>query len=108
MISPQTIMYGLGAFLIFSAVYLIVILIVRKGVWNYPPVVSFHIFLALFFLFFGIVVIKQIEITSTIEILIFVTIVIWSYFTFRLPARKEETTKSSTFTSDVIGNERKM
>ena len=108
MISVLIIMYGLGAFLILSAIYLTVVLIVRKSIWNYPPVVSFHIFLVLFLLFFGIVIMKQIKITSTMEILIFVTIIIWSYLTFRLPARKEEMTKSSTSTSDVIENERKM
>lgn len=108
MISPQTIMNGLGMFFILSAVYLTVVLIVRKSIWNYPPVVSFYILFALFFLFSGIVIIKQIEITGTISILISIVMIVWGYITFGLPARKEEMTKSCTSTSDVIENERKM
>jgi uncharacterized membrane protein len=89
MISAQTIMYSLGAFFILAAIYLVVILIVRKSIWNYPPVVSMYINFILFLLFSSIVLIKQIEITDTVRILIFVAMIIWSFITLRLPARKE-------------------
>lgn len=107
MISAQTIMYCLGAFFILSAVCLTVILIVRKGIWNYPPVASFYIILILYLLFSGIMVIKHIEITDTMMILIFAVIIIWGYITFSLPARKEEMTKNPTSTSGIFENERK-
>lgn len=84
------IMYGFGMFLILGAACLVVILTLRKSIWNYPPIVSMYIFLAILFLFYGIVFIEQIEITSTINILILTTIIIWGFITFRLPVRKEE------------------
>lgn len=90
MISAEMLMNGLGMFFILCSAYLVVILILRKSIWNYPPIVSMYIFLAIFLLFCGIVTIKQIEITTTIDILILVSIIIWGYIMFRLPARKEE------------------
>lgn len=92
MISAETIMYGLGSFFILAAVYLMVVLVVRKSMWNYPPVVSMYIILILFLLFFGIVIMRQMKITSTMSILISVVMIIWSFVTFRLPSRKEEMT----------------
>lgn len=100
----QIITYSLGTLLILIAVYFMLILMVRKSVWNYPPVLSFHIFWAFFFLFFGIVIIKQIKITGTIVILMFIVIIIWSYVTQLLPARKEMN-KSSI--SDIDEKERR-
>ena len=108
MISAQTVMYGLGTFFILSAIYLTVVLIVRKSIWNYPPVASMYIILILYLLFSGIVVIKQIEITSTISILISIVMIVWGYITFGLPARKEEMTESCASISSTIENERKM
>lgn len=49
-----------------------------------------HIFLAIFLLIGGIVIIEHIEITNTITILAFAAIVIWSFVTFHLPAKKED------------------
>lgn len=97
MISVQTTMYILGTLLILSAVYLVGILMIRKSIWNYPVIVSCYIILTLYLLFFGIVVIKQIEITSTMDILMLIVIIIWGDITLRLPARKEEIAKVETF-----------
>lgn len=90
MISAQTAMYGYGIFLVLSAVCFIAVLILRKDVWNCPPIVSVHIFLAILCLFLGIVIIKQIEITDTMHILIIVAVIIFGIITFRLPARKDD------------------
>lgn len=90
MISAQAIMYGLGTFFILSAVYLLIILMIRKSIWNYPTVASAYIIFILFLIFFGIMIIKQIEITGTMDILMVVVIIIWGFITYRLPARKEE------------------
>lgn len=89
MISADMIMCGIGTLSILGAIYLIITLMFRKSIWNYPPIVSIYIFLAIFFLFYGIVFIYQIKITSTIGILTLVAIIIWGYITFRLPARRQ-------------------
>ena len=84
-------MYAFGMFLILVTLYIIIyILIIRKSVWNYPVIVSTYIFLAIISLFHGIILIKRIEITNTIYILMFVVTIIWGVITFRLSARKEK------------------
>lgn len=95
MISAEIVMYGFGMLLILGAIYLIVILTIRKSIWNYPPIASMYIFLTVLFLFFSILIIEQIEITSTINILVLATIIIWGFITFHLPARKEEITETN-------------
>lgn len=91
MISAQTAMYSYGIFLILSAVCLIAVLILRKDIWNYPPIGSVYIFLAIICLFLGIVIIRQIEITKTIYILIIAAVIIfWIVALFRLPTRKND------------------
>lgn len=86
----MTVMNGFGVLFILLAVYLLAILVIRKSIWNYPPVASMYIFLAIFCLFVGVVVVKQIEITSTIGILMFIVAIIWGLVTFYLPARRKE------------------
>jgi hypothetical protein len=106
MISAETMIYYLGAFFILAAVYLVAVLIFRKRIWNYPVIVSIYIIFALYFLSFGIILIKQMKITRTMETLMFVVIVIWSCITYFLPARKEEMTKSSISIYDIIEKNR--
>jgi hypothetical protein len=90
MISADTMMYCLGVFLILCAVYLVGVLILKKSIWNYPPVVSIYVFWTIYFIFGGIIFIEHIEFTYTMGILTIVALVIWGFITFRLPARKEE------------------
>jgi len=95
MISPETIIYGLGIYSILSAIYLVASLMFRKDIWNYPHVVSMYIFIAISLLIAGIMLIEHIKITCTMFILIFVAVIIWGFITFRLPAEKEENVKQS-------------
>jgi hypothetical protein len=88
--TPDTVIYGLGIYSILSAVYLVANLIFKKVIWDYPVVASMYIFLAISLLIAGIMLIEHIKITGTIFIVIVVVVIIWSFITYRLPAKKED------------------
>lgn len=90
LILTEIIIDSLGIFFILCTVYLVGILILRKGVWNYPVIVSAYVILAIFFLFFGVILIEKIEITEMMNILMLAVIAVWAFITCRLPARKRE------------------
>lgn len=90
MISPDLLMYGMGIFMFLGAVYFGLCLIFRKSIWNLPVIASMYIMFTLILTFFGIVFIKQINLSDGTIVLLGITMFIWGYITSKLPARKGE------------------
>jgi len=93
MFEPDSLMDFLGIVFLIGSAYLILSLIFRKYIWNYPVVASIYIMFSIVFAIFGIVLIMQIELSDIFMIIMGIALAAWTYITSKLPAKKEEKTE---------------
>ena len=90
MVTPDFIMNFLGIVFLIGSAYLVLSLIFRKHIWNYPVIASMYIASAMLLAFFGIALIKQIYLSYRILAFMGIAMLVWGFITSKLPAKRGE------------------